>query len=106
MPTTRTWLRPDGDALQNADWGNNERTLACLIRQPGRASAPLLLLFNASAHDVDFQLPSGHWQAVLDTAQPQGDRHWTGPGDAALAVPAHSLQLLATADTETLVMHS
>jgi glycogen debranching enzyme GlgX len=91
------WLRPDGAAMQDADWANDDRTLACLIRRPGRSPVPLLLLINASGHAVDFQLPAGSWQAVLDTAQARGDSHWAGLGALALRVQAHSLQLLATA---------
>ncbi len=90
-----TWLRPDGELLQEADWKNGDRTLACLIRRPARATTPMLLLVNAGADKVDFQLPSGNWQAVLDTAQPRGDSDWIGSGDVALPVQAHSLQLLA-----------
>lgn len=95
-----SWLRPDGGVLDDADWNNGERTLACLVRWPGRAPRPLLLLVNASARDVPFQLPGGHWQSVLDTAQARGDSSWIGPGDTALPVPAHSMQLLAMVDPQ------
>ncbi|MCB2041744.1 MAG: glycogen debranching enzyme GlgX, partial [Rhodoferax sp.] len=92
-----TWLRPDGSELHGEDWGNGDRTLGCLIGQPGRARAPLLLLVNADTRAIDFQLPSGVWQCVLDTAQARGIGSWHGQGDVALPVAAHSLQLLAAA---------
>ena len=92
------WLEPDGSPLQGHAWGNaNVRALACLIGQPGRARAPLLLLFNAGPEDQDFMLPAGVWQALLDTAHPRGAAAWHGQGETTIPVAAHSLMLLAAA---------
>jgi len=92
-----TWLRPDGSVLQDDDWSNGDRTLGCLIGRPGRARAPLLLLVNAETREVNFLLPAGVWQCVLDTAHAQGLGAWHGQGEVPLSVAAHSLQLLAAA---------
>ena len=90
------WLEPDGRPLQGHAWGNaNMRALACLIGQPGRARAPLLLLMNGGNAVQDFMLPAGVWQALLDTAHPRGDAVWHGQGEVPIQVAAHSLMLLA-----------
>ena len=76
------------------------RALACLIGQPGRARAPLLLLVNAGDQACDFMLPAGVWQAMLDSAHPRGDAQWHGQGEVPISVAAHSVQLLAVAGAE------
>ncbi|MEC5213544.1 glycogen debranching enzyme GlgX [Polaromonas sp. CG_9.5] len=95
------WLNGNGEVLQDQDWGNNsERVLGCLIGQPGKAVAPLLLLVNPDAEDRDFMLPAGVWQAVLDTSDPRGATRWQGQGEAPVKLAAHSLMLLVAAGTE------
>ena len=95
------WLNGDGEALQGQAWSDsNERVLGCLIGQPGRAKAPLLLLLNPDADDHDFMLPAGVWQAVLDTSQPRGMARWQGQGEMPYPLPAHSLVLLVAAGTD------
>ncbi|MBG6075184.1 glycogen debranching protein GlgX [Polaromonas sp. CG_9.11] len=95
------WLNSSGEVLQDQDWrDNSKRVLGCLIGQPGRARAPLLLLVNPEAEDRDFMLPAGVWQAVLDTADPRGVTRWQGQGEAPLKLAAHSLMLLVVAGTE------
>ncbi|MEP6589224.1 MAG: glycogen debranching protein GlgX [Polaromonas sp.] len=95
-----SWLHSSGEVLQGQAWqGNSERVLGCLIGQPGRARAPLLLLVNPDAGDHDFMLPAGVWQAVLDTAHPRGVTRWQGQGEAPLRLSAHSLRLLVAAGT-------
>ena len=92
------WLEPDGTALQGDAWRDPaSRALGCLIGQPGRARAPLLLLVNAERQARDFRLPAGVWQSVLDTAHVRGKATWHGQGEVTIAVAAHSLQLLAAA---------
>jgi glycogen debranching enzyme GlgX len=92
------WLRSDGTPLEGASWRDPaRRVLGCLIGQPGKARAPLLLLVNAEADDQAFQLPAGVWRCVLDTASPRGESSWHGQGDVAYWLPAHSLALLAVA---------
>ena len=71
--------------------------LGCLIGEPGRARAPLLLLVNADAHEHDFPLPSGVWEALLDTAHPRGAGSWHGQGGVNITLKASSMQLLAVA---------
>ena len=97
-----TWLHSSGEVLQGQAWhDNSERVLGCLIGQPGRARAPLLLLANPDATDHDFMLPAGVWQAVLDTAHPRGLTRWQGQGEAPLRLASHSLMLLVVAGTAT-----
>jgi len=95
-----SWLRSSGDVLQGQAWSDDsERVLGCLIGQPGRARAPLLLLVNPDGDDHDFMLPAGVWQAVLDTAHPRGLTRWQGQGEALLRLGARSLMLLVAAGT-------
>ena len=96
-----SWLQSNGHALQGQAWADNrERVLGCLIGQPGRARAPLLLLVNPDADDHDFMLPAGVWQAVLDTSHPRGVARWQGQGEAPYRLPAQSLVLLVAAGTD------
>ncbi len=96
-----SWLHGSGEALQGQAWNDNsERVLGCLIGQPGRARAPLLLLINPDAEDHDFMLPAGVWQAVLDTAHPRGVTRWQGQGESPLRLGARSLMLLVAAGTD------
>ena len=92
------WLRPDGSALADSAWHDaSSRCFGCLIGRPGRARAPLLLLFNGDALVREFMLPAGVWQALLDTAHPRGVNFWHGQGEAPFALAAHSVVLLAAA---------
>ncbi|NDP64381.1 glycogen debranching protein GlgX [Polaromonas sp.] len=95
------WRQASGEALEGDDWGNpDQRLLGCLIGQPGRAKAPLLLLVNPEVEAHDVLLPAGVWQAVLDTSHPRGLTRWQGQGEAPFALAAHSLVLLVAAGTE------
>ena len=67
-----TWLRRGGGGLTDWDWNQSaSRVLGALIGAAGRPAQglaqPLLLLFNAEPHDVDFQLPPGAWRLLLDS---------------------------------------
>jgi glycogen debranching enzyme GlgX len=94
------WLQSKGQALQGQAWNDKgERVLGCLIGQPGRASAPLLLLVNPDTDDHDFMLPAGVWQAVLDSSHPRGVTRWQGQGETPYRLPAHGLVLLVAAGT-------
>jgi glycogen operon protein len=96
-----SWLNSSGDLLKGQAWNDNsERVIGCLIGQPGRARAPLLLLVNPDGDDHDFMLPAGVWQAVLDTAHPRGLTRWQGQGEENMPLPAHSLMLLVAAGTD------
>ena len=92
------WLARNGEPLQADAWQlADDRVLGCLIGEPGRAQAPLLLLVNATADDTSFQLPAGVWEVLLDTTHARGLGSWYGQGDVALPLPAGSLLLLAAA---------
>jgi glycogen debranching enzyme GlgX len=100
-PTDLSWLQSNGQALQGQAWSeSSDGVLGCLIGQPGRAKAPLLLLVNPDASEHDFMLPAGAWQAALDTAHPRGIARWSGQGEVPYPLPAHSLVLLVAAGTE------
>ena len=95
------WLSRTGEPLQADDWSDSsERVLGCLIGEPGRAAAPLLLLVNANAEESHFMLPAGVWEVVLDSTHPRGLGNWHGQGEIALPLPAGSLLLLAAAGAE------
>ena len=92
------WLEFSGAALQGDAWNDaGTRALACLIGEPGRSRAPLLLLVNADARQRDALLPAGVWEVLLDTSHSQGVGSWQGQGEVPLSVPANSLLLLAAA---------
>jgi len=76
------WLRRTGEPMTAEHWNNRmSRILGALIGAPGRSAQPLLLLINGRDLDGDFKLPPGHWQAELDTSQPDGRSTWQR-GDA------------------------
>ena len=95
------WLRSDGQALEGEHWRDpSTHVLGCLIGQPGRAGAPLLLLVNADAADRSFHLPAGVWQVLLDSSDSLGRGHWHGQGEVGLPLPAHSVLLLGAAGVQ------
>ncbi|HPW06746.1 MAG TPA: glycogen debranching enzyme GlgX, partial [Burkholderiaceae bacterium] len=92
------WLQPDGSPLQGLAWQDpSSHVMGCLIGQPGKAKAPLLLLINPERSDHPFILPAGVWQALLDTSHPLGLTAWHGQGEVPFMLPAHSLVVLAAA---------
>jgi glycogen operon protein len=83
-----SWLRRNGGALNDWDWTQSaSRVLGAFIGAPGRGNQPLLLLFNAEPADTGFQLPPGHWQTLLDTAEAQPDAQAGGSAGLATAAP-------------------
>ena len=54
------WLRPDGQPMAGADWDRGA-ALAILF------DAGWLLLVNAGAAPVEFDLPAGDWQLCLSS---------------------------------------
>jgi isoamylase len=61
------WFQPDGQPPSDATWTDaNARTI-------GLRMGNLLLLLNAFWEDVDFVLPDGHWQVLLDTHGRDGE---------------------------------
>lgn len=92
------WLQSDGTPLGECAWNDPAtRCFGCLIGQPGRARAPLLLLVNGDAVERRFLLPSGVWEALLDTSHPRGINFWHGQGETAFALAGHGVVLLAAA---------
>ena len=90
-----SWWNADGTALQGDAWHQPmQRTLVCLIGQPGCAKSPLLLLVNSGASPETFALPKGQWQALLDTSHPRGQAVWRAAGSTPVPVVAHSILLL------------
>ncbi len=89
-----TWLQPDRKILQGDAWQDGDRALACLIGRPARSRSALLLLVNAGVASIEFQLPSGAWQVLLDTQDARGNGRGNRQGNATMPVAAHSLQLL------------
>ncbi len=100
-----TWVRPDGNEMTDADWGDPEsRILGMLIH--GRATDEvdergrpifgdtLLLLMNGGSRSKAFTLPrierAGLWDEVLNTARP-GSHPLRRP---AVTLQAHSVILL------------
>ncbi len=93
-----TWMESDGSLLTGDAWQDpTAQALGCLIGQPGRARAPLLLLVNAAHNSIPFMLPAGVWTALLDTHYPRGETRWQGQGEAPFSLAASSLVLLAVA---------
>ena len=95
------WLRPDGARFGTDDWNHGApRVMGALIGMPGRASQPLLLLFNAEARDCRFVLPPGRWQREIDSS-PDAEGEWTGDAGqepAAYPLQAHSVALLSAVE--------
>jgi glycogen operon protein len=95
------WFSADGKPLEGEGWRDpNSRVLGCLIGKPAKATDPLLLLVNAEATDHVFHLPVGRWQPVLDTSQATGLPLQRGEAEQAFALPARSMVLLITFDSE------
>lgn len=90
------WLNSSGGPMQANEWNDPaDGVLGCLIGQPGRATAALLLMVNPHATDRDFVLPAGTWTALLDTSQAQYNAERKLSSSYSLA--AHSLVMLMAA---------
>ena len=107
-----TWLRPDGEEMSEADWGNGlAKALALVLsgeaglmhlteRGEQEPDDTFCLLMNASHEDVPFVLPAApdngaSWEVMIDTTDERGfdlDRAFE-PGER-IDVAARSLQLL------------
>jgi glycogen operon protein len=89
------WLMPDGGSLQGLAWQDpSSHVMGCLIGAPGGSAGPILMLFNPEHADHSFVLPSGAWQAVLDSSQPRGEVTWRSQADTPYPLVAHSMVLL------------
>jgi 4-alpha-glucanotransferase len=80
------WRRPDGNEMDARDW--QKPWLSSLAFQMGGDAIPmlddrgermvgdgLLVLMNASAESIRFELPAGEWQIEADTNDPTKDPH-------------------------------
>ncbi|GAB3033427.1 glycogen debranching protein GlgX [Bowmanella dokdonensis] len=64
------WYRPDGARKVVDDWHDvNNQAFAVALKGEGEGAEHLLILFNASDHEVEFHLPPGsaNWSLLLDT---------------------------------------
>ena len=88
------WLRPDGQEMTDADWGDPERRVLGVLLD-GSAIAEtdahgrpivgdtLLILLNAGAKDVRFVMPlhkARRWERLVDTADPEGPASFIDAG--------------------------
>lgn len=65
-----SWWRADGARMGTADWQQPAgAAFGALVSAPGRASRPLMLLFNAGEAAVPFALPAGRWRVRLDSVR-------------------------------------
>ena len=60
------WYRPDGEELNGEAWHNDETAFAFSLNTTGEG---LYIMLNAGGQPVDFCLPDGHWQLMMDTAR-------------------------------------
>ena len=88
------WQRSDGAALSHADWHDPaHRAIGVRIARPARTAQALLLLFNPGDRELEFQLPPGRWQVLLDSSA--GAPPWPAADGM---VPARSVRLLQQED--------
>ncbi len=85
-----TWLRPDGEEMEAADWANGTSLSVCLMLAKGGTS-PLLILLNAYHEDLDYRTPRPsavmEWRLLADSA-----RGLIEPGEPGLA-PGSAVKL-------------
>ncbi|HJQ36318.1 MAG TPA: glycogen debranching protein GlgX [Thermoanaerobaculia bacterium] len=105
------WFKPDGDQMQDQDWGSTfVRTLGVFLNgraipTPDHRGEPVVddsfyLLFNGHSEPIEFTLPTGpwgdRWEIVLESSEIVPDlrehREWNA-GDA-VQVEGHSVTVL------------
>lgn len=93
------WKEPTGENVLPHDWGRQSpRTLQLLVPANSSGSgSDLLMLFNAEAHSVEFNLgeQSRALEVVLDTSQPDGSAATQRMTGATFLVEAESMVVLA-----------
>ena len=89
------WLRRSGEAMAPEHWDNRiSRIMGAWIGAPGRAGAPLLLLFNGRDRDALFRLPPGQWVCELDSTAADGRSACRYPGQEEYLLASRSVVLL------------
>ncbi|GHB09892.1 glycogen debranching protein GlgX [Streptomyces termitum] len=95
--TDIAWFTPEGEEMTARDWqAAHARALTVFlngnaISEPGPQGEPIaddsfLLMFNASAQELEFAVPDSHgrcWRTVVDTSEPEGVPPLEGPEIAA-----------------------
>jgi glycogen debranching enzyme GlgX len=85
------WLKTNGAPMDEAAWRDKVHGIG--IRMHGQdGGETCLLLVNAQAQAIDFELPAGAWQMLMNSAFPELPPHAAG---ASVEVPAHAVTLLA-----------
>jgi glycogen operon protein len=108
-----TWLRPDGAEMSADDWaqGGNKAVALLLSGESGlvhlteegepERDLTFLMVLNASDSEIDWQLPEGQWEAVIDTASETGAPEEGGAErSGSLHVAGRCLVLLARQEPE------
>jgi glycogen operon protein len=93
------WLAPDGTDMQPEDWLRRGRhALAILFDAPPQKVAWLVLV-NAGAEAVDFDLPAGRWlrRFSSEAAESPQDAAWARPLAGSCSLSANGLWLLGRA---------
>ncbi|WP_436739497.1 glycogen debranching protein GlgX [Streptomyces sp. BBFR102] len=105
------WFTPEGEEMTQRDWDSAQARALTVFLNGNAISEPgprgesthddsFLLMFNASPEPLEFLVPTGlgqEWQAVVETAAPEGARPGDGPKVRAgqrLALPDRSLTVL------------
>ncbi len=94
------WLWRSGEEMTRAHW--EDEANRCFAFRLGRNDAnekALLVVINASAHDVEFTLPSAPyraWEVQLDTTLPEPSVARINVANSPLSVPAHGLLVLTS----------
>jgi glycogen operon protein len=108
-----TWLRPDGAEMSADDWaqGGNKAVALLLSGESGlvhlteegepERDLTFLMVLNASDSEIDWQLPEGQWEAVIDTtSETEAPEEGGSERSGSLHVAGRCLVLLARQEPE------
>ena len=65
-----TWLAPEGSVVQENEWHYHGKVCMGILVRGTEQETPCLILLNACAQNIVFNLPQGNWQLLLNSAQP------------------------------------
>ena len=92
------WYSASGERMTVADWHDrSDSVFACQVQDNADAKAQSCVAFNPESTQRTLQLANGPWRVVLDTTQPESPASHDPIYHVSL--PAHSLIILAAADT-------